>query len=41
MRPLTEKQQQWLWFVVLWCGGLGAVLLLAYLIRLMMRIGLN
>jgi uncharacterized membrane protein len=38
MKPLTKKQQQWVWFVVLWCGGLTAVLLLAYLIRWMMRI---
>ena len=39
MRALTKKQQQWLWFVVLWCGGLGAVMLLAYLVRLLMGIG--
>jgi hypothetical protein len=39
MRALTKKQQQWLWFVVLWCGGLAAVMLLAYLVRLLMGIG--
>jgi uncharacterized membrane protein len=38
MKALTKKQQQWAWFIVLWCGGLGAVLLLAYVIRWMMRI---
>lgn len=39
MRALTKKQQQWLWFVVLWCGGLAAAALLAYLVRLAMGIG--
>jgi hypothetical protein len=39
MRALTKKQQQWLWFVVLWCGGLAAAALLAYMVRLLMRIG--
>jgi hypothetical protein len=39
MKQLTKKQRQWLWFVGLWCGSLSAVLLLAYVLRLMM--GLN
>jgi len=39
MRALTKKQQQWLWFAVLWCGGLAAAALLAYLVRLLM--GMN
>jgi len=38
MKRLTKKQTQWAWFVGLWCGGLSAVLLLAYIIRLMMRV---
>ena len=38
MKPFTKKQQQWSWFIGLWCGGLTAVLLLAHLIRWMMRI---
>jgi uncharacterized membrane protein len=38
MKPFTKKQQQWAWFIGLWCGGLAAVLLLAHLIRWMMRI---
>ena len=25
MKPLTKKQQQWAWFIGLWCGGLAAV----------------
>jgi hypothetical protein len=33
MKALTEKQRQWLWFAALWCGGLIAVFLLAYLSR--------
>jgi hypothetical protein len=39
MRPLTKKQQQWLWFVVLWCGGLAAVMLLAHFVRLVIGLG--
>ncbi len=35
MKALTEKQRQWLWFATLWCGGLIAVLLLAYVVRLL------
>jgi len=38
MRLLTKKQQQWVWFIGLWCGGLAAVLLLARIIRWLMRI---
>ena len=38
MRPLTKKQQQWMWFLILWWGGLGAAVLLAYLVRLIMGI---
>jgi len=38
MKAFTKKQQQWAWFISLWCGGLAAVLLLAYLIRWMMGI---
>jgi uncharacterized membrane protein len=37
MKPLTKKKQQWTSFIALWCGGLTAVLLLAYPIRWMMR----
>lgn len=33
MKALTEKKRQWLWFAGLWCGGLGAAFLLAYLTR--------
>ena len=39
MRALTKKQQQWLWFVALWFGGLAAAALLAYFVRLLMKIG--
>ncbi|MEJ2427989.1 MAG: DUF2474 domain-containing protein [Deltaproteobacteria bacterium] len=38
MRPLTKKQQQWMWFLILWWGGLAAAGLLAYLVRLLMGI---
>lgn len=39
MKALTRKQKEWLWFIGLWCAGLGAVYSLAYIIRLM--IGLD
>jgi hypothetical protein len=39
MRPRTKKQKEWMWFFALWCGGLAAAALLAYLVRLIMGIG--
>ena len=33
MKALTEKKRQWLWFVVLWCGGLVGVFMLSYFVR--------
>lgn len=33
---MTGKQKQWLWFVVLWCGGLLAVFALSGVIKLLM-----
>lgn len=33
MKALTKGQQEWLWFALLWCGGLGATALLAFLVR--------
>ena len=38
MKPLTEKQRQWIWFIMLWCGGLTATLLLSYAIRWIVRL---
>jgi|MudIll2142460700_1097286.scaffolds.fasta_scaffold124470_1 hypothetical protein len=38
MKAPTEKQRQWLWFVLLWCGGIIGTLLLTYAIRFMIRI---
>lgn len=31
------KLQQWLWFIVLWCGGLATVLVLTYPLRLLIK----
>ena len=39
MKPLTEKQRQWLWFVGLFAGGLIAMLLLAGLVKMVLKIG--
>jgi hypothetical protein len=36
---LTEKQRQWLWFVGLFAGGMAAMLLLAGLVRVALKIG--
>ncbi|MDZ7833476.1 MAG: hypothetical protein U5L07_17155 [Desulfobacterales bacterium] len=33
----TEKKRQWLWFAGLWCAGLAACLILAYAVRLILR----
>lgn len=35
--PLTEKQRQWLWFGGLFAGGMAAMLVLAGLVRLMLK----
>ena len=39
MIRLTEKQRQWLWFAGLSAGGMAAMLVLAGLMRLMLRMG--
>tara|TARA_Y100001936_G_C15535440_1_gene389799 strand:- start:297 stop:434 length:138 start_codon:yes stop_codon:yes gene_type:complete len=33
---LSKKQKQWAWFIMLWLGGLGSVLILSYAIKLLM-----
>lgn len=33
---LSTGQRQWLWFFLLWCGGLGAVLILSAIIKIIM-----
>jgi hypothetical protein len=38
MNAITNKQQQWLWFAALYCGGLLTTMLLAYLVRWMVSI---
>ena len=38
MKALTEIRRQWLWFAVLWFGGLSTTILLAYLVRWMVSI---
>ncbi|MEJ2219255.1 MAG: hypothetical protein P8X80_00405, partial [Desulfobacterales bacterium] len=38
MKAFTEKQRQWVWFAVLWCGGLIAVFLLSYMVRWLIKI---
>jgi len=35
MKPCTEKRRQWVWFGLLWCGGLAAAFLLAAAARWM------
>lgn len=38
MKPLTEKQRQWIWFILLWCGGLCTTVLLSYALRWVIRL---
>ncbi len=33
MKACTDKKRQILWFAALWCGGIAAASLLAYLVR--------
>ena len=35
---LSKKQTQWLWFIALWLGGFTTVYIIAYIIKLAMRI---
>lgn len=37
-KSLSKKQKQWLWFIALWLGGFTTVYLIAYIIKLVMRI---
>lgn len=32
------KRSQWIWFIGLWCAGLGSMLILAKIIKLVMNI---
>jgi hypothetical protein len=38
MKPLTKKQHQWGWFLLLWVGGIAATLLLSYGMRWIIRL---
>jgi hypothetical protein len=38
MKAITEKQRQWMWFAGLWGIGLVSVLLLAWLVRLALKV---
>jgi hypothetical protein len=33
MKASTERRKQWLWFTLLWCGGILAALLLSFLTK--------
>lgn len=33
MKPVTERHKQWLWFALLWCGGVVATGLLSWAVR--------
>jgi hypothetical protein len=39
MTRLTERQRQWLWFVLLAAGGMAAMLLLAGMVRFILNVG--
>jgi hypothetical protein len=35
---ISAKQKQWLWFIILWLVGLGAITMMSYIIKLIMSI---
>jgi hypothetical protein len=37
-KHFNETQRQWIWFVLLWCFGLGCVLTLGSAIKLLMGV---
>jgi uncharacterized membrane protein len=39
MKPLTEKQRQWCWFIALWAGGLITLATLTQVFRWLIRLG--
>lgn len=39
MKDCTNKKRQWLWFIALWLGSFGSVLLLSTVIKLIMKLG--
>ena len=39
MSTLTKSQKQWLWFVALWCLGFASVSAMAFMIKLIMKLG--
>jgi hypothetical protein len=39
MKLRTDTLKEWLWFAVLWCGGLLSVALLAGITRWIVRLG--
>ena len=38
MKPLTDRQKQWAWFVGLWFAGLASMALLAHGMRWVIRL---
>ena len=38
MKARTDSKKEWCWFVVLWMGGLLSTLVLAQLVRWLIRI---
>jgi len=38
MKAPTKRQQEWLWFVLLWCAGLLGAALLAFVVRRVLSI---
>ena len=39
MKGLTEKQRQWLWFFGLAAAGMAGMLMLAGLVKMVLKIG--
>lgn len=39
IKKCTNKKRQWSWFIILWFGGLGSVLILATIIKFIIKLG--
>lgn len=35
---LSPRKREWMWFIILWCGGLMAILLLSAIIKLLVLV---
>lgn len=38
LEKFSETKRQWIWFILLWCFGLGVVMTMGYIIKFAMGV---